>query len=136
MLEHFERYNELVNRIRELEYKLTVIKNTLYGIRAVSYSDLPKVRSNEDYRINFITEKEELESEIAELQKEKNALYQKHLKEIEKVSNERYRSILRSLYLLKLTYEDIEKMMNLSNVSVRKLKSLAIKEFKRVNNIY
>lgn len=136
MLEHFERYNELVNRIRELEYKLTVIKNTLYGIRAVSYSDLPKVRSNEDYRINFITEKEELESEIVELQKEKNALYQKHLKEIDKVSNERYRSILRSLYLLKLTYEDIEKMMNLSNVSVRKLKSLAIKEFKRVNNIY
>ena len=134
-MNHFERYNELLNMIREIKFKLMVIDSKLIGLKAVTFSDTPKVTNHEDHRLDYIADKDELLKKLDVLEEEKEELYKKHLKEISKVGNERYRSILRSLCLLKLRYEDVEKMMNLSNASIRKLKSKAIEEFKRVNNI-
>lgn len=134
MKEHLKEYNEICSRIRELSYKLEVVKHNIYDVKGVSY-DL-QVRSTAPKSIiDKITSKDDLEAQINELKAEKKVLYDKHIKEIALVDDERKRSILRSYYLLKMSIDDIANMLDVTNNRVYILKNEAVQEFKDKNKI-
>lgn len=128
MKEHFSEYTELYNRIRELNYKLETIKHTLYDPKAVSYGT--QIRStNPRTLVDRIGDKDEIEEEIKSLQKKKRVLYDKHIKEISVVTDERKRSILRCYYLDKMPIYDISNLLCLTDKRLYTLKREAENEF-------
>lgn len=134
MKEHLKEYNEICSRIRELSYKLEVVKHNIYDVKGVSY-DL-QVRSTAPRSIiDKLTSKDDLEAQINELKAEKKVLYDKHIQEIALVDDERKRSILRSYYLLKMSIDDIATMLDITNNRVYILKNEAVQEFKEKNKI-
>lgn len=134
MEKHFSEYNEILSRIRELKYKLEVVSHNIYDVKGASYDF--KARTTAPVSIvDKLTSKDDLESEINELEKKKRILYDKHINEISHVDDERKRSILRSYYLLKMSIDDISMMLELTNDRVYKLKKEAVIEFKQKNNI-
>ena len=134
MKQHFKEYNELWQRIRELSYKLEVVNHNIFDVKGISY-DL-KVRSTAPKSItDKLAYKDDLDNQMEELKAEKKVLYDKHIKEISLVDDERKRSILRCYYLLKMTIEEIATMLDLTTDRVYKLRNEAIKEFKEKNNI-
>lgn len=133
MKEHFREYNDVCSRIKELEYKVYELKLAMYSITGIQYDKIPSEPSNKDIILNQISEIEEVNSEIAQLKIKKEELYQKHLKEIEKVQNEKYRTVLRCWYLLKLDVSSIERQMMISRQHIYRLKKEAEIEFMRQN---
>lgn len=129
MKEHFKEYNEIIMRIRELNYKLEVVNHNIFDVKGISYGD--KVRSTAPISINDkLIYKDELDNQMEELLAQKKVLYDKHIKEISLIDDERKRSILRCYYLLKMPIEDIANMLELTTNRVYKLKREAVREFK------
>lgn len=134
MKEHFREYNELWSRIRELSYKLEVVSHNIYDVKGISY-DI-KVRSTAPRSlVDKLTSKDELEHQIEELKAEKKILYDKHIKEISLVDDERERSILRCYYLLKMPIQEIASLLDITTNRVYILKNKAVEEFKDKNKI-
>lgn len=129
MKEHFREYSDICNRIKELEAKVYELKLSLYSVTGISYDKLPSESHCNDIVLHKISDIEEVNHEIVQLKIKKEELYQKHLKEIEEVTQERYRTILRCWYLLKMDVSTIESSMGISRQHVYKIKGEAEREF-------
>lgn len=129
MKEHFNEYTELYNRIKELNYKLETMARYLYDPKAVSYGE--QIRStNPKTLCDRLSDKGEIEEEITRLQQQKRKLYDKHIKEISLIADERKRRILRSYYLDKMSIYDISSMLCITEKRLYVLKREADNEFK------
>ena len=124
---HFQEYREVCNQIEEIEIKLEPIRNKLYGLKPINYSDTHV--SPIDNRLNLIARKDSLESKLSELKAKERELYKKHIKEIAKVQNSQYRRVLRCIYLMRMSYADIAEVLKTSESAVRMMRSRADKEF-------
>ena len=63
--------------------------------------------------------------ELEELEKEKNVLEDNHIKDIYKIDNEKYRTVLRSYFINDLSIERISALLKVSSKHVYKLKAKA-----------
>lgn len=135
MKEHFAEYRDIESQIKELEFKLHAKEADLYDIRAAGYTELPSGSPHGDNLVFRIAEKDEVLKQINELKIKRANLYNKHVKEIAKVSDERMRSILRSYYLHRMDLDSIATMLKLSKDHVKRLKREAIIEFKEKNKL-
>ena len=120
-------------RIKELESKLYELKLSMYSISGIQYDKIPSESHNKDIILSQITEIDDVNAEIMQLNIKKQALYNKHLGEIAKVPQEKYRTVLRCWYLLKLDISSIENTMKISRQHIYKIKREAEKEFMRQN---
>lgn len=128
MKEHFSEYTELYNRIKELNYKLETMARYLYDPKAVTYGE--QIRStNPKTLCDRLSDKGEIEEEITRLQQQKRKLYDKHIKEISLIADERKRRILRSYYLDKMSIYDISSMLCITEKRLYVLKREADNEF-------
>lgn len=132
MKEHFRKYNDILNQIRELEYKIITLKERLYSISGVRFDDMPKAYGVGNDIVYRIQEIEDLIKEKNVLLEVKKELYDKHLKEIEQLSDERYRYVLRCYYLQKMTLKNISSLYGLTINHVQKIKGKAVEEFMRI----
>lgn len=121
--EYFKQYRDLKSRIKEMKYKLEEVEKSLYYISGVSYSDIPKsTQAPKDRLAIRIQEKDELIEEIQEMEKEKRDLEKEHLRDIYKLENDKYRTIIRAYYINDLTIEKISNLLNVSVNHVYKMK--------------
>ncbi|MDO4673042.1 MAG: hypothetical protein Q4A76_09015 [Porphyromonadaceae bacterium] len=132
MKEHFKEYNELGERIEELEAKLQDINIDLYNIGSVAFDRIPSEPSQRDITLVKISEKQDLEKEIYKLKTRKNDLYIMHLNEIALVDCNVYRRILRCWYLLNMPIPQIESATGYRRSQIYKLKKEADEEFGKV----
>jgi DNA-directed RNA polymerase specialized sigma subunit len=128
-------YNDILNKINEVQAKITVLKENIYSVKGISYDDIPKGTNGNADIIFFLIEIEESEKELEELKEKKNIIKSKHEKEIEKVNNDKYRSILRMYYLNKFNIIKIAELMGISESYARNLKKKAISQFMIENSI-
>ena len=124
--EYFKPYRDLKSRIREKKYELEELEKNMYYVNAVSFSDIPKTtRRTNDKLACMIQDKDELIGKIRELEKEKNVLEDNHIKDIYKIDNEKYRTVLRSYFINDLSIERISVLLKVSAKHVYKLKAKA-----------
>lgn len=135
MREHFKEYNDVWGRIKELRLKLETIEHDIYDIKGMKYTDMPRVTAPKDALLIMIAEKDEIEKELKAEQDKLLRLKKKHLKEIAKVNDLKYRSILRSYYLDRVRKEDIASASNITIGHFYKLRREAIDAFKRANGL-
>ena len=124
--EYFKPYRDLKSRIREKKYELEELEKNMYYVNAVSFSDVTKTthRTN-DKLACMIQDKDELIGKIRELEKEKNVLEDNHIKDIYKIDNEKYRTVLRSYFINDLSIERISALLKVSSKHVYKLNAKA-----------
>lgn len=134
-IDHFREYRETVDQIEEIEYKLEPLKRKLFNAKSPSLSDVHYTQPK-DVTLVLIAKKDILENKLAKLKEKERSLYEKHIEEIAKVENKQYRRILRSIYLLGMSYEQLADIMNTSVDNIRMMKSRADKEFASVMNCY
>lgn len=135
MYEHLKEYNDIYKRIKELRLKLESIEHEIYDIKSPKLDDMPRSPSPKDVLVYMIAEKDEIAKELAQ---EKSKLAKKkrvHLKEIAKVDDLRYRSILRSYYLDKVDKNEIARAEGITLGHFYKLKREAVEAFKQANNL-
>ena len=135
MNNHFIEYNDLLNRIEEIKEKIILLKENIYNVKGIRYSDLPKSNVSTYDIIYQITEIEELENRLEELMINKKEIVEHLEKEIENVNNDKFRRVLRMYYISKFNLFEIADIMKISYGHVKKLKRQAINEFIKVNDI-
>lgn len=125
--EFLENYKRIVTRIRQIEYQIKDIEETL-GVKAVNYDFQPhgtginKVTENTATKlIEILEQKEEL---MDELWKQRLTIEQ----EIYKMSNATYAEILRRKYIQDERWGDIAKSLNMAKRWVITLHGRALKE--------
>ena len=131
--EHFAEYDDICNRINELEMKLYELKMNLYSVSGISYDRIPSEPQCNDKMLAQIIEIDEVIQEINDLKAQKQKLYIKHLEEIAKVNDQKYRTLLRGWYLLKLDVYNVAKTLNVSRQHLYRMKKEAENEFLRQN---
>lgn len=134
MNEHFMEYNDILNRINEVQQKIIILKENIYNIKGISYDDIPKSSSSNNDITYFLIDIEELENELENLMIKKTKLKNKHEKEIAKLSSNKYKSVLRMYYLLKFDMFEISETLQISVSYAHKLKKLAVKEFMSITD--
>lgn len=132
--EYFSDYNDVLYQIKENQDKLEIINNEIYGIKGVSFSDMPKGTPNGDLLVIKIQQKDDLIKKINELLRKKDSLYELYCKDIDEVSDHRYKSILRRYYLDKQKMYQIARYLGLSTSHVMRLKREADDELKMIVN--
>lgn len=133
MEEHFKEYNEIINRINESLMQIRGYKEAM-TLKGISYSAIPKSTSlNADIAF-YLGEIAEIEENIKELKEKRDALKKKHEQEINKLSDNRYKTIIRMIYLEKLPINKVADVLEISVSHTKKLKRKAVEEFLRVNN--
>ena len=124
--EYFKHYRDLKSRIREKKYELEELEKNMYYVNAVSFSDIPKTtHSTNDKLACMIHDKDELIGQIRELEKDKKVLENNHIKDIYRIDNEKYRTVLRSYFINDLSIERISVLLKVSAKHVYKLKAKA-----------
>ena len=131
MKEHFEHYNEIKQKIKELYFNLEAVNSQLYGLKAVSYEEKPKGNPLNDSTLYLIDKKDRLEKQIDDLKEKEQELFDLHNQEINKVVNDKKRSILRCLYLYGNSISETAKMLDISVSYLFTLKKEAEEEFKQ-----
>lgn len=130
MEDHFAEYIETLERIKELHSKIGVLKDAIYSVKGVSYDDVLKSSGSGGADISYyIAEIDELEAELKELNAKKQQLKAKHLAEIGKVKNWKYRKLLRLLYIDNRSLNDAAAELQKSPSHCRKMKRKATNEF-------
>lgn len=133
MEEHFKEYNEIINRINESLMQIKGYKEAM-TIKGISYSAIPKSTVlNADIAF-YLGEIEEIEERLKELKEKRDALKKKHEQEIDNLSDNRYKTIIRMIYLEKLQINKVADVLEISVSHTKKLKRKAVEEFLRVNN--
>ena len=130
MKNHFAEYNDLKIKLAEYNSRIDVLKEKLYSVSGVSYDDAPRVRSSNGSIIYKIQEIDELVKERDEIESKLSLQYVKHVNEIDLVSDEKKRSILRSYYLHRMPLKEIARNYDVTMNHISRLKSQAVKEFK------
>lgn len=133
MENHFMEYNDILNKINEVLAKIDVLRDTMTSIKGISYGELPKGKGQSDSMIYYLAEIEELELGLIALKEKKNILRKEHELEISKVSNDKYRSVLRMFYLDKFDVRKIADTLDRSTSWVAHTKRKAIDEFILIN---
>ena len=127
---HFEEYNDICNRVREMQYKIFLLKERLYSISGVKYDDIPKSTATPQNDIVYrLQEIEDLMQEYEDLREQERLKVREHLAEINQVPNETWRSILRSYYLHHMSIQEIADMLQKTPNHVSKLKGQATNMF-------
>lgn len=133
-IDHFREYRETVDQIEEIEYKLEPLRRKLFNAKSPSLTDV-HITQPKDITLVLIAKKDILENKLAKLKEKERSLYDKHTKEIAKVENKQYRRILRSIYLLGMSYDQIAEMMNTSSDNIRVMRYRADQDFKNCNEL-
>ena len=126
---HFMEYNDILNKINEIQAKITDVKETMCTVRGISFDDVPKGTGGGLDIVYFLAEIEELEIELYALEQKKNELRKKHEEEIDKLKNNKHKSILRMAYIHRLDKYKIADTLNISIGYYAQLKGEAKKEF-------
>lgn len=132
--DYFSEYNDLLYQLKELQDKLEIINHEIYGIKGVSYTDMPKGQPNGDLLVIKIQQKDDLMHKINDLLKKKDSMYELYCKDFEQIPDIRYRSILRRYYLDKQKMHHIARYMNLSASHTMRLKREADEALKMIVN--
>ena len=126
---HFMEYNDILNKINEVQTKIIELKESIYSVKGVSYDDVPKGTGKNIDIVYFLAEIEELEIELMALNSKKAMLKKKHEEEIDKLKNCNYKSLLRMYYIYKFDKYKIADTMNISVGHFHRLKREAISDF-------
>lgn len=131
---YFMEYDDILNRINEVQSKIIEVREKIYSVKGIRYDDIPSSTTLPTDITYYLIELEELEEELEELKRKKLELRKNHELEIDRLSNIKYRSVLRMHYLMKLDIYKIADTLNLSVSHVRKIKKEASMEFMRLND--
>ena len=99
---HFYEYDDVLNRINEVQSKIIEIREKIYSVKGIRYDEMPSGSTLPTDITYYLIELEELEHELEELKNKKMELRKNHELEIDKLSNTKHRSVLRMHYLMKL----------------------------------
>lgn len=137
MKEHFKEYDDIALQIREQMQKLAEIEANLYNAKAINYDLSPKgTNINKDESLLLqISKKDDVIKKIEILEKKKKELTEIYTKEINKMDDVRYRSIIRCKFLDWKSNQQISDILMLSRPHTNRLIKEAIKEFKICNNL-
>lgn len=131
---HFYEYDDILNRISEVQLKMIEIRENIYSVKGIRYDELPKGSTLPTDITYYLIELEELEKELEALSNKKLELRKKHELEIERLENTKHRSVLRMHYLMKLDIYKIAESLNVSVSYTRKLKRYASNSFIQMLN--
>lgn len=133
MEEHFKDYNDIVNRINESLMQIRGYREAM-TLKGISYDAIPKSTTlNADIAF-YLGEIEEIEEKLKELKEKRDILKKKHEQEINKLSDNRYKTIIRMICLEKLPINKVADVLEISVSHTKRLKRKAGEEFLRVNN--
>ena len=135
MKNHFIEYENILLKINEVQAKIIELKESIYSVRGIRYDDIPRSTAGNADLTYYLIEIEELEQELAALNVRKSELIKHHESEIEKVHDNKYKSVLRMHYLKKFDVGRIADTLNVSTSYAWKLKREAINAFKIANDI-
>lgn len=130
MLEnHFRAYNEVLNRIRIKNMQLIRLKEDWYNISGTRYDDI-KIKGGKTPdiadQLHNIVEKEK---ELAAIINYRDELRKVHELEIDKLSDNKKRAILKLFYLDGCSIKEIACCLKISEIYTKKLKRWAVAEF-------
>ena len=128
--EIFGEYNDICNRIIELNYKALTIRSSLTSVRAINYEQIRT--SNNPSLIAKIQTIDNLEKEIKSLGIKKKNIYDSLIEMISKLSNEKYKCILRCTYLLHMDVNEVLDIIDISANHFYKLKKKALNELYKI----
>lgn len=131
---HFYEYDDVLNRINEVQSKIIEIREKIYSVKGIRYDEMPSGSTLPTDITYYLIELEELEHELEELKNKRMELRKNHELEIDKLDNTKHRSVLRMHYLMKLDIYKIADTLNLSVSHIRKIKKEASDEFMRLND--
>lgn len=125
--EFLENYKRIITRIRQLEYQIKDIRETL-GVKAVNYDSQPHgtgiSKVTENTAAKLVEACEQKEKLMDELWKQRLIIEQ----EIYKMSNATYAEILRRRYIQNERWRDIAKALNMAKRWAITLHGRALKE--------
>ena len=134
MLEnHFRAYNEVLNRIQIKNMQLIKLKEDWYNISGTRFDDI-KIRGGKapdiaDQLHNIVEQEEELKALI----NYRDELRKIHELEIDKITNNKKRAVLKLFYLDGCSIKQIAYCLKISEAHTKKIKRWAIIEFKEKN---
>ena len=127
---HFKAYNDVLNRIRIKNMQLVKLKEEWYNISGTRFDDI-KIRGGKTPdiadQLHNIVEKEE---NLAALIKYRDELRKMHELEIDRISDNKKRAVLKLFYLDECTIKQIAYILKRSEGHIKRLKREAITEFK------
>ena len=131
MNNHFKAYNDIVNRIRIKNMQLLKLKEDWYNISGTRYDDVKikggKMPDIADQLHNIM----EKEKELSGLINYRDELRKIHEIEIDKVEDNKKRTILKLFYLDSCSIKQIAYCLRRSDAHIKRLKREAIEEFKQ-----
>lgn len=132
--EHFSTYKNLVTKLEIKSIELIKLKEDFYTITGTHYDDMPKSRGGikitiEDKLHNIV----EKEKDLKGIEAYKNEVRRIHEKEIERVVDQRSKTILRLFYLDGYSLKEISYCLRITEGHVKKLKRGAVYEFIKKN---
>lgn len=128
MKSYFYDYNVVLNDIEAMQYELINLKESFYRITGMKYGDA--VNSTVKVTMeDLLNEIEEVNQMIKAKQKVKKEMREKHMNDIRKLEDDRYRTIIKLYYLDRCPLKQISYCLGLSDSHTKKLKSHAMKEF-------
>lgn len=127
---HFRVYNDLVSKIRIKNMELVKLREDYYTITGTNYEKekikgvKPMDMADQLHRII------ELEKDIEAITNYKDEVKRMHEKEIDNISDNKKRIVLKLFYLSSCSIKEIANFLKVSDGHVKKLKRGAIEEFK------
>lgn len=129
MENHFKAYNDVINRIRAKNMQLIKLKEDWYDISGVRYDDI-KIKGGKPLDIadqlhNIVQKEEELKAILSY----KEELRKVHETEINKIGDNKKRTVLKLFYLDGCSIKQIAYCLRISEAHTKKLKRWAVEEF-------
>ena len=133
MRNHFRKYNDICDKIEELNYKKEELKENLYSVSGINYDKLPSAsNSTGDSLLYKIQEIDEINEELDNLELIKNEMIATYEEEISRLESDKERKMLRSYFILRMNMNVIAEMMNVTINHAYKIRKKGIINFKKM----
>lgn len=131
--EYFKNYNRKLAKIKDKNIELIKLKDDWYNITGISYDQLKikGVKTDIANQLDTIVKKE---NKLKKLIIEKDEIRENCEKDIERIENTQYITIIKLFYLDKCSIKKISSCMKMSESHIANSKTKAVKEFLNIIN--
>ena len=132
--EYLSQYKWLLMKEQNIQDEIDAICTRYIG-RAIQYSDMPKAFSSEHDLSDYIVEIDPLLKQLDESKRKAVEAYRRIEQEIERLEDEREKTLLRLRYLCCMSWEDVASTMHYDVRWVFQLHGRALKSFVHFNSV-
>lgn len=126
---YFQEYTDLTQRIKELYWEIDEIETQLYTVKCQSYDNSIRGGSGNDSKDYLIDRKDRLMQKLHKLKNRVEKIGDNINNDIEKLSDARYKSIIRNCYMNRYSNERVSNILGVSISHFYRLKNQAVDEF-------